>query len=217
MIWLLRCRARVDWRNRGQKPLSTIFEKTGLKDTPTCRAISAMVIPQSSTNLRETSALTAGISPRRLPLRNSVRGKLYVLCILLQSSAKPSCRGSNYRIARSGLAIIQSSVSLLNSATILYRGEAPNSSSTDKKTGHRSSKLKSTFRHLSISSHAFFDTIFRNQTAIYETLLIRTFLDVPRYWSDLAYALLRFPRVVRNVRTGGFGPGARKGATMNSL
>jgi hypothetical protein len=31
-------------------------------DTPTCRAISAMVIPQSI-NLRETSALTAGISP----------------------------------------------------------------------------------------------------------------------------------------------------------
>ena len=32
-------------------------------DTPTCHAISAMVIPQSSINLRETSALTAGISP----------------------------------------------------------------------------------------------------------------------------------------------------------
>jgi hypothetical protein len=29
----------------------------------------------------------------------------------------------------------------------------------DKKTGHCSSELKSTFRHLSISSHAFSDTI----------------------------------------------------------
>ena len=48
-------------------------------DTPTCRAISAIVIPQSSTNLRETSALTAGISPRRLPLRNSVRETLRFL------------------------------------------------------------------------------------------------------------------------------------------
>jgi hypothetical protein len=47
-------------------------------DTPTCRAIS-MVIPQSSTNLRETSALTAGISPGRLPLRNSVRGNFTFL------------------------------------------------------------------------------------------------------------------------------------------
>jgi hypothetical protein len=48
-------------------------------DTPTCRAISARVIPQSSTNLRETSALTAGISPRRLPLCNSVRETLRFL------------------------------------------------------------------------------------------------------------------------------------------
>jgi hypothetical protein len=47
-------------------------------DTPTSRAIS-MVIPQSSTNLGETSALTAGISPRRLPLRNSVRETLRFL------------------------------------------------------------------------------------------------------------------------------------------
>lgn len=41
-------------------------------DTPTCHATSAIVMPYPSTNLRATSALTSGIFPRRLPLRNSV-------------------------------------------------------------------------------------------------------------------------------------------------
>ena len=48
-------------------------------DPLTCRAISAMVIPWSSTNLHEISALTAGISPRWLPLRNLVRETLRFL------------------------------------------------------------------------------------------------------------------------------------------
>jgi hypothetical protein len=139
-----------------------------------------MVIPQSSTNLRETSALTAGISPRRLPLRNSVREKLYVFCILLQSSAKPSCRGSNYRIARSGLAIIHSSVSLLKKRddfciairrttlqariknwASLVRAKVDISICADKQSR--------VLHHKSV----------RNQAATYKILLIRTFLEVP--------------------------------------
>ena len=39
------------------------------------------------------------------------------------------------------------------------RDEAHNSSSTDKKTGHRSSQVTSIFRQLSISSDVFFVTI----------------------------------------------------------
>jgi hypothetical protein len=44
-----------------------------------------------------------------------------------------------------------------------------------EKTEHYSYELKTTFRHLPISSHAFFVTIRPNEAATTETLLIRAF------------------------------------------
>ena len=88
-------------------------------DTPTCRAISARVIPWSSTNLRETSALTAGISPRRLPLRNSVRETLRFLhsSAIKRSTFQPRSLPEYCRCIRriSASLIIRSTKSLLPS------------------------------------------------------------------------------------------------------
>ena len=60
------------------------------------------------------------------------------------------------------------------------RIEAHNSSSTDKKIGHRSSEVKSIFRHVPISSHPFFVTTHPKQSIKSETLLISPTRDVFR-------------------------------------
>jgi hypothetical protein len=83
-------------------------------DTPTCRAISAMVIPQSSINLRETSALTAGISPAA-PAAQFGEGNFTFFAFFCNQALNLTAGAA---IAGLGLAIIHSSLILLNSATI---------------------------------------------------------------------------------------------------
>src|SRR5437867_13344789 len=61
-------------------------------------------------------------------------------------------------------------------------------------------QVKSTFRHVPISSQGSSSRSFRNETETSETLLILTFLDLPYIDLFVAHALLQFLRNAPRIR-----------------
>jgi len=75
-----------------------------------------------------------------------------------------------------------------------------NSSSTDKRTGHRSSRVKSTFRHLSITRQAIVVTPPPKPRGQIRDAPVSHISRRSGHCSVLAHALLWFPRVIRKAQ-----------------
>lgn len=75
-----------------------------------------------------------------------------------------------------------------------------NSSSTDKRTGHRSSRVKSTFRHLSITRQAIVVTPPPKPRGQTRDAPVSHISRRSGHCSVLAHALLWFPRVIRKAQ-----------------